>query len=247
MTQTRHPLAAKIFVMDTAKHEMTVLHDDGLYRHLTFRRPDTGLYWFDLITWPGSLCFNGDMGTYVFSRVEDMTTFFGRPGQDINPGYWGEKVKAGDIRAYEPDLARQHVIEHFREWADEHGWVLAATRDLWDDICHEILDGEVEEDEGTFRSAVDRFEWQGHADRFRFSDAWEWDLRGFKHHFLWSCFAVQWGVNRYRAALRHDEGPVPVPALPPVPREPAVSAPSPTPVPAKPRRQITVSAKETFL
>src|SRR5947208_10170763 len=37
------------FARDTAKHEMTVAHNDGLYRHLKFRNTEHSyLYWFDL-------------------------------------------------------------------------------------------------------------------------------------------------------------------------------------------------------
>ena len=67
-------------------HEMTVLHDDGLYRHLRFTamhlcndaewRTTNGFYWFDLATWPGTLTINGDCGTYTFSRTTDMFEFF---------------------------------------------------------------------------------------------------------------------------------------------------------------------------
>ena len=40
------------------------------------------------------------MGTWVFSRTEDMFSFFrvhqDRPGYGINPSYWAEKVIARD-------------------------------------------------------------------------------------------------------------------------------------------------------
>src|SRR3954466_1726422 len=77
----------------TRPHEVTVLHDDGLYRHLRFRSPDHSAYWFDLITVPGCLIFRGDGDSFVFSRTEDMFGFFrsSREGS-INPTYWSEKL-----------------------------------------------------------------------------------------------------------------------------------------------------------
>lgn len=227
MTQTRYTQAAQLFALDTARHTMTVRHDDGLYRHLSFRAPDTNIYWFDLVTWPGCLAFHGDMGTYVFSRTADMLSFFDTAG-DINPGYWGEKVQGnGDSRArgvtdYSPDRAREHVTEAFTAWADEHGWPLAATADLWEEIDRYVLDNIVE-DEHEFRSAVEEFYWSGHPDHFRFRDTWDWDLAEFKHAFLYACFAVRHGVNQYRAHKIAEGDPEAVPvfpalATPPVPR-----------------------------
>ena len=53
------------FKRDVDRHQLQVLRDDGLYRHVRFLRtavdPETGkrekssFYWFDLITWPGCL------------------------------------------------------------------------------------------------------------------------------------------------------------------------------------------------
>lgn len=88
---------AERFARETAKHQMTVLHDDGLYRHLRLCNPDNSAYWFDLITWPHNLVFRGDGETFAFSRLEDMFEFFRsgiyRDGSiHINPDYWHEKL-----------------------------------------------------------------------------------------------------------------------------------------------------------
>lgn len=45
--------AADYFKSATAGHQVTVLHEDGLYRHLRFRTPGNGSsYGYDLITSP---------------------------------------------------------------------------------------------------------------------------------------------------------------------------------------------------
>ena len=69
MTTTADALAeaAERFPRDTADHQLTVLHDDGLYRHLRFQAPGTSLYWFDLVTWPGHLSFTGEVDGYTFA------------------------------------------------------------------------------------------------------------------------------------------------------------------------------------
>ena len=44
------------FLTDAAQHEMTIIRDDGVHRHIQFKRPGTRCYQFDLIRWPGYLC-----------------------------------------------------------------------------------------------------------------------------------------------------------------------------------------------
>lgn len=91
---------AECFARDVSGHVLTVLHDDGVYRHLRCSNPESSGYWFEVVTWPGSLAIRGDMdGGYVFSRVTDMFEFFRRNGNNegINPGYWAEKL-SHDVR-----------------------------------------------------------------------------------------------------------------------------------------------------
>jgi hypothetical protein len=88
------------FARDVAKHRMKIVRDDGIHRHLLCRADDNSDYWFEVITWPHRLCITGDMGTWVFARLEDMFEFFrvdrthGRC--EINPDYWEEKIKSQD-------------------------------------------------------------------------------------------------------------------------------------------------------
>ena len=86
----------KDFVKHTEKHELKIIKDDGVYRHMRFGDPDTIIYSMHVTTWPGHLAVTGDMGTYLFSRIEDMFKFFrhDRP----NPQYWAEKCQASDER-----------------------------------------------------------------------------------------------------------------------------------------------------
>lgn len=109
-------------------HEMTVLHDDGLYRHIRFCSPDCNFYWFDLITWPGHLTVNGDCGTFTFSRVEDMFGFF--RGHRINPQYWAEKI-CGEtrVKSYSEDLFKQQVAEAVAGAEQECPGVRAAAKE----------------------------------------------------------------------------------------------------------------------
>jgi hypothetical protein len=192
-TSTYYPDEAKRFAADTEHHTMSVLHDDGLYRHIRFSRPGTSTHWFDLVTWPNHLTITGDMGSFTFARIADMLDFF--TGGDINPGYWAEKVQAGKdgIETYNPDRFREYVRQAYDDHVAEDPGAdhLPALRN---DIKDSVLTVAYDEDEA--QRAVRDFRHE----HFQFADAWEWDLSGFTYRYLWCCFAIRWGAQQYRAA-----------------------------------------------
>lgn len=179
-------------------HEMAVLHDDGLYRHVRFAKPTTGLGWFELVTWPGRLTINGDgaMGCFTFARLEDMFTFF--RGDRINTSYWAEKVQ-GDrsgVEDFSEELFREHVLEVVSDNEEEFpGLGDAVKREIFED-----LDGFEE----TARQLVRDFAYRASTERgaptFQFVDSWEWDLKDYSLSFLWCCYAIQWGIAMYDKA-----------------------------------------------
>lgn len=174
-------------------HEMTVLHDDGLYRHLRFKSPDRGSYWFDLITWPGCLTVRGDLDTsYTFACATNMFGFFRGNSHkgSINPYYWAQKLDAGtgSVKTYSEELFKQIVVEQLAEFA-ERDPMLALTAKA------EILaDEDIYHEDGA-RSLLSEWERRG-----VFSDTWEWDLRDFDWSFLWACHAIVWGIAQYDQA-----------------------------------------------
>jgi hypothetical protein len=210
------PNPAAMFAVDVVDHEMTVLRDSDLYRHIRFRRPGTVIYGFDLVTWPGYLAIAGDMGDLVFSRTADMVGFF-RSGPGINPGYWAEKVRATGtpVREYSEALLVRQVTEEFCEHAHELGWPLAKVRDLWVAIDTEVLRGR-DEDEDEARRAVRDFH-DDHPDLF--FDSWEWELQDFSYRYLYLCHAVRWGCEYYATGTK------PAMPAPPAPRAPLPTHP----------------------
>ena len=40
---------AERFLQDVANHQMKILRDDGLYRHLNFQRADNIFNWFEIV------------------------------------------------------------------------------------------------------------------------------------------------------------------------------------------------------
>ena len=171
-----------------AEHQLEILQDDGLYRHLRFQKPGTWIYGFDFVTWPGFLAYCGDMGDYLFQRTPDMLAFF-RGGQGREPPleYWAEKCVAHDrdgVKQYCPGRAREAIAE----WLDD----AEATAELREEVEDEIL-SVLDDGQDALRRAVGHFEHQG----WSFQDFHEVDLTVWTFRFRFCCYALQWGVAQY--------------------------------------------------
>ena len=180
---------AERFARETANHEMTVLHDDGLYRHLRFRQPKQGAYWFDLITVPGALIFQGDGDSYAFRRLTDMFEFF-RSGiwEDgslhTNPHYWAEKLTSDrdSVMKYDQDLFERQVKEHVAQAILDR----SAPRGISRAIKDLLENGDITW-EGGARRALEEFEYRLHVasctcgDGKTFSDELDASEWGYRH------------------------------------------------------------------
>lgn len=201
--------ASDYFERDIASHEMEVIRDDGVNRHLRFKRPGTMCMQFDLLTWPGYLCYTGDMGTFVFTRLADMFQFFRRePGERqyrIDFRYWAEKVEGADksdhVQSFSDERFRADVRDFFEqatEDADE--WSTEAKAELWQRIVDEVLLELDDDGEHGAWVALRRFDHDGH---WFFQD-WERSCREFSHRFLWCCHALAWAIPVYDAAKQPE-------------------------------------------
>lgn len=202
------------FLRDVATHELKIIRDDGLYRHLRFKRPGTSCMYFDLITWPGHLCYTGDMGTYVFQRIEDMLEFFRRETKDdelpINPGYWSEKVIAVDggrhpgcVFEYDHEKYLSVVNEYLADWleglSEEH------QEELKEAVQDEVLRFADDHDEhGNFSRAYEFYAEVG-GQEYQFTDIFERSMRRLTDRYLWCCRALVWGIGLYDAAKQQAE------------------------------------------
>ena len=182
------------FVCDTENHEMTVIRADGVNRHLRFRQPGCSAYWFDIITWPGVLCINGDMGTYVFSRIEDMFEFFKVESErhPINPGYWGEKIlardKHADIVEFDEDEFKEILKQIIADSDyDEESALAALESDVLSHVTYSTT-----RDDAFALAAV--FEVEGERP---FDDIWEYRCERFTFQYLWNCFAITYAIRKF--------------------------------------------------
>lgn len=208
------------FLKDVASHEMTVLREDGVYRHIQFKRPDSGCFRFDFITWPGYLCYTGDMGTYVFCRTNDMFAFFRtdreymthREGRSlaINHSYWAGKVQSDSrygkgTEAFSEELFREAIKHDF----DQHFANIEPDDDAseQDKSAFQELKAETWEAVEDEILSVDSLESQGVSAAYDFAhgalafqDFCDHRLTDYTFHFIWCCYALAWGIQKYDEA-----------------------------------------------
>lgn len=211
MSENREQFLAR-FLRDVKDHQLTVIHEDGVHRHLRFKRPGTMCMHFDLITWPGYLCYTGDMGTYVFTRVHDMLTFFRAEKPEemfryIDRSYWAEKVEAQDkgdgIKKFSEKKFNRVVMEHLVSWIRENRDTTTKEerRDLWDAVVSEVIraDGDI----GGYRKQIAANEFDHRVNdtvgSFWFRDFWESNTDEWTTRFNWCCLALRWAVSQYDA------------------------------------------------
>lgn len=204
------------FLKDVAEHQMTVIRDDGLYRHIRFKKPGTGCMYFDLVTWPGYLAYSGDMGCYVFTRLEDMFNFFRMDKDDwnynrdgglsINLGYWSEKLVAVDghrdkasATEFDEDKFRRVINEYRVEWVRENRDRLTKEqrRELWEAVQDSVL-CHFDDEHESMRAAYEFSERIGEC-HFAFTDFWDHNFHQFTYRFVWCCYALAWGIRQYDA------------------------------------------------
>lgn len=198
MTRPLSPYATqwRQFSAETTEHRLTVLHDDGLYRHLRMAKPGTGMWSWEIITWPWSLVIRGDIGSPgIFTREEDMLSFFRPRRHDapygdgaplINPYYWSEKLAGGrrSVESYSPDRFLALVK------------LAAIERDLRPTQMEELY----ESAEYASEYEHDAREWlQEHAAVVGRDTYWDADLSGWDHHFILACYAIVTTVKAWDA------------------------------------------------
>lgn len=196
------------FLSDIKDHQMEIIKDDGLYRNIRFKRPNSSCYYFDIITWPGYLTITGDMGNYIFSRIDDMFGFFPMDKNDwnseadglgINPYYWEQKLRAtctrGSLKVFSEEILREAVKQHFDNYVesqadDENEYAAKENTQLWEQLESDVL---CASNVNEAHQSVHNFE----HDDFEFIDFWEHDLTEYCQIYIWCCYAIVWGIGQY--------------------------------------------------
>ena len=195
--------ARRNFAKDIERHVITVRKDDGLYRHLRMARPDTNNMSYSVITWPGHLAYCGDMGCFVFSRIEDMFAFF-RPDTEvpyINLGYWSEKIEAADrndgYRKFSPTLFEKAVKEQLEDFIKSYGLDDGSDGGVAAELRERLKDEVLahSDNEGAAYAAALGFE--DHDGDNVFQQFGETNCREYTYRYVWCCMAVVHAIQVY--------------------------------------------------
>lgn len=181
-------LVKERIVNDLAEHVITVKHNDGLYRHWRCGTPESSNMSFHIITWPGSLCYTGDMGSYVFTRTEEMVAFMRTACHDYQ--YAAEKVVAGrdEIKEWSEELFRQNLADRIKD-SDDGTFSVHTNRGREDRNVQEAVD-EVIDDYEEYNDpshAMSAMYESGLFDGGDLPSCKEYTFR-----FLWCLHAIKW-------------------------------------------------------
>lgn len=201
--------ALSYFLKDVKGHQMTIVNNNGVYRHVTFSSPGTSNAHFELLTWPGHLAIAGDMGSYMFSRNEDMFTFF-RAGEvkdgesvheQINPRYWAEKLISECKHSPAFKMCPLAIAENVKDFVEDHKKSSDLSEEDLEDLQEEV-DGEIlsllYEGSGEYEinkalTAISDFSSHG----LEFTDFHESKMDRASGHYAWCCAAIVWGIDQY--------------------------------------------------
>lgn len=181
------------FLDDVQGHQMKILKDVEVYRHIQFARPGAYDYHFSITTWPMHLAITGDMGDYVFRRHEDMFRLFRRDKLEINPDYWHQKLVADSrfepAMKFEKELLEEAVKGEFRRACREGDIPIKKRRYEWD-AMQIVMDARTPEEAYEYAWGSPLFD-DGLGDV---------DLMDYSYHFIWCLYAIVWGIQRYDEA-----------------------------------------------
>lgn len=171
-------IAERNFSANTKDHTLTIIRDDGVYRHLLCGKPGTGIWSWAVITWPAHLAVSGDLGSFIFRRQGDMLNFFTGP---VNPGYWLEKCTAWDRGSSPRGVVSLGKIRDRLGRPFDH-------EDL------EYLDGSSE-----VSAAIEIL-----VNDLNEPDAWDWDITDYDWAALRILHAISWTVKQYSEHVRES-------------------------------------------
>ena len=207
------------FIADVANHKMAVVADDGgVCRSLRFSKGSIDQS-FQITTWPNHLCISGDMGTLVFSRLNDMFNFFGSKGLNpkggyyINAGYWAEKLESGDVKRFSEEEAKYSLKDWLKDYASDE-----LDREISDDALTVIVDSlacdydsragfidslpssiELSDFDSSFPDGVnDEIEFEGYVDNINGAYGDYENLDCYTDRYIWLLNAIVWGIIQYR-------------------------------------------------
>ena len=204
-------LTLEKFLDDVKHHEITIHQNNGVYRHLEFKKTDNSNPYFNITTFPNHLVITGSINgcnnALVFSKQYDMFDYFyqylGDNDLKIYPQLWHEIILStsykGIIESYsefdidEIKRCAQEDLDDFIKNAELSAEDVAALR--WE-FESNVLNAEYEHeiiDSITNFDRIINFGFCG----FNFDEFWESNYRKYRYEYIWLCYAIVWGIKKF--------------------------------------------------
>lgn len=178
-------------------HQMTVLMDNGVNRHLRFSDDDGKKtnHWFDILTFNEGLLFTSGFGCYSFSKrfVSDMFEFF--RGHDSDSIYVAEKItsKSESEEVFSERLAKEYLLDCFSNWIESNYFKEDEARCLFDGFNYKLDRLDLPSIESV-RMSHSKFDFRGYLIEFDFDDFHPYEL---SQKYIDCVDAIKWGIKKY--------------------------------------------------
>jgi hypothetical protein len=192
-TMSNFKVTPENFLKDIEDHVVNIKMDNGIYRHLFCSSPATNNQSFNIVTTPCYLIYYGDMGSFTFSRVDDMFRFFRRDTLSINEGYWSEKLTAVDRTGGYKEFNWDEFLSTLRDFAKDE------EDEDQDSAIQAFLTEElygVEPDEFGAVTFIRDFDENNVVD-LSLSDFFECTFHIPTTRYIWCCYAIVWAIQQY--------------------------------------------------
>lgn len=189
------------FLKDVASHQLIVNLDQGVYRDITVKKPNSVDMHYNITTRPGFLIFTGDMGDFIFERTNDMFGFFRSDDGSyyINTGYWGEKVQAGEVSKFDPGTACESVKQYLTNYLDDLDLSDSEDQEKSKQALEAVTDFI-----GSHQYSSEFDFWEGincwdpdEAGGLELSDFWEASTTAKTYRYIWACYAIVHAIKLY--------------------------------------------------
>lgn len=191
------------FLEDVKNHNMKIIHEDGLYRHIEFRNTNgSSNQSFAIMTWPYFLCIHGDMGDYVFTGPKDMFELFYTNDLIDYDSFAGKRFVCGG-REGVTEFSRDEIKKFFKSEAIQYAREIenpAKRAEFYREAIEEIEDQLLRSP--NLEDAVEDLIYWEYGSDLPFCSYFDVDcMKVPTHHFAWCCNAVVWAVEWYNHQL----------------------------------------------
>lgn len=148
-----------------------------------------------------NLSVSGDMGESVFTRIHDMFNFFVSRDAGINPCYWSEKLAMGaggsgrdkHCLEFDDDAFAKELDEWHESWLEDGVHNASEIEDMAQRISN-LKQEHFSNSQAAYNAVFDS-DIPG-LDAYQLFESNSCER--YSHHYLWICYAVAWGIERYK-------------------------------------------------